>query len=121
MPKVLLVEDNREISESVAQYLHMEGYEVDTCFDGVCALEKGVNPKYDIILLDVMLPEIDGFRVAQKLIHKAETPMIMITAKESIEDKLTGFESGAVDYLVKPFDLRELVARIQSVLGRSIK
>lgn len=121
MPKVLLVEDNREIRESVAQYLHMEGYEVDTCFDGICALEKGVNPKYDIILLDVMLPEIDGFRVAQKLIHKVETPMIMITAKESIEDKLTGFESGAVDYLVKPFDLRELIARIQSVLGRSIK
>ena len=113
MKKILLIEDNREISENIKEYLELEDYTVTQAFDGEAGIERATREDYDIILLDLMLPEVDGITIAKKARQKNNTPIIMITARESIEYRLEGFESGAVDYLVKPFDLRELHARVQ--------
>ena len=120
MKKILLVEDNREISENIKEYLELEGYSVTQAFDGEDGIERATKDEYDVILLDLMLPEVDGISIARRVVQKNNTPIIMITARESITDRLTGFESGAVDYLVKPFDLRELHARIQVHLNTSV-
>ncbi len=115
---ILLIEDNKEIRENIQQYLEMEDYKVTTCSDGECGLDTAIAQNYDIILLDLMLPKIDGITIAKKIKQKKQTPILMITAKDSIDEKLIGFSSGADDYIVKPFDLRELDARIQSVYKR---
>lgn len=109
---ILLVEDNKDISENIREYLEMEWYSVDQAFDGEIGIEKATRSEYDLILLDLSLPEVDGITIARKVHQKKKTPIIMITARESIDDRLLWFETGAIDYLVKPFDLRELVARI---------
>jgi len=114
--KILLIEDNKEISDSIKEYLELEDYIIDIAFDGAEGLDKVFENKYDLILLDLMLPEIDWVSIAKKIVRKIDTPIIMITAKDSIEDKLIGFESGAIDYIVKPFDLRELEMRIKTHL-----
>ncbi|QFR39588.1 response regulator transcription factor [Candidatus Gracilibacteria bacterium 28_42_T64] len=120
MAKILLIEDNREISDSIKQYLELEDFEIDRCFDGESGLDSALGKKYDLILLDVMLPEIDGFTIARKLKERGnEIPIIIITAKDSIDDKLIGFDYGVVDYIVKPFDLRELEARIKTILRKN--
>lgn len=118
--KILLIEDNVEISNNIKQYLELEEFVVDVCYWWECWLEKSLWKDYDLILLDLMLPEVDGFRIAQKISSKKNTPIIIITAKENIEDKIKGFESGAIDYLVKPFDLRELLIRINLQLNNWI-
>ena len=118
--KILLIEDNKEISANVSEYLQLEGFEVDTCFDGECGLENAIYKNYDLILLDLMIPVIDGITVCRKLRQKKETPVIMITAKDSIDDRVLGLDTWASDYIVKPFDLRELMARINSVMRRNI-
>jgi len=114
--KILLIEDNKEISSSIKEYLELEDYIIDIAFDWAEGLDKVFESKYDLILLDLMLPEIDWISIAKKIVRKIDTPIIMITAKDSIEDKLIWFESGAIDYIVKPFDLRELEMRIKTHL-----
>lgn len=115
---ILLIEDNLEIQKNIKEYLEMEDYKVTTCSDGECGLDNAIALNYDIILLDLMLPKIDGITIAKKIKQKKQTPILMITAKDSIDEKLIWFSSGADDYIVKPFDLRELEARIQSVYNR---
>jgi len=116
--KILLVEDNRDISKNVCEYLELEWYEVDQAFDGEVGIEKATRSDYDMILLDLSLPEVDGITIARKVRQKKQTPIIMVTAREGIDDRLLGFEMWAIDYLVKPFDLRELTARIQVHLAK---
>lgn len=118
MKKVLLVEDNREISENIKEYLELEDFDVTQAFDGEVWIEKATKEDYDIILLDLMLPEVDGISIARRVVAKKGTPIIMTTARETLNDRLLGFENGAVDYLVKPFDLSELLARMQVHMGR---
>ena len=114
--KILLIEDNKEISGSIKEYLELEDYIIDRAFDWAEGLDKVSVNNYDLILLDLMLPEIDWISIAKKIVRKKDTPIIIITAKDSIEDKLIWFENGAIDYIVKPFDLRELEIRIKSHL-----
>lgn len=114
--KILLIEDNREISENIKEYLELEWFSVETAFDWEEWIDKSLLKKYDLILLDLMLPKIDWISIAKKLTRKIDVPIIMITAKDSINDKLIWFENWAVDYIVKPFDLRELEARIKAKL-----
>lgn len=113
MTKILLIEDNREISANIKEYLELEHFSVIQAFDGEQGIERALRENYDIILLDLMLPVVDGITLARKVRQKKDTPIIMTTARESIEHRLEGFEVGAVDYLIKPFDLKELVARIR--------
>jgi len=119
MKKILLIEDNKDISRNIKEYLELEGYLVEVAYDGEVWIDKATEHKYDLILLDLMLPKIDGFTIAKKLQRRIKTPIIMTTAKDSIDDKLLWFESGALDYIVKPFDLRELEVRINILLKRN--
>lgn len=116
MKKILLIEDNKEISDSIKQYLELEDFDVSRAFDWESWLDKAMQSKYDLVLLDLMLAKIDGITIARKIKQKSDIPIIMITAKDSLSDKLTWFENGAIDYIVKPFDLRELEARIKAHL-----
>lgn len=120
MKHILLIEDNRDISRNITQYLELEGFKVTQVFDGELGIEKATKEDFDLILLDLMLPVVDGIDIARKVIQKKNTPIIMITARESIQDRLLGFENWALDYLVKPFDLRELHARILVHIGRNM-
>lgn len=117
--KILLIEDNADISANIREYLELESYHVTQAFDGEVGIEKATREDYDLILLDLSLPHIDGITIARKVQQRKETPIIMITARESIDDRLTGFESWAIDYMIKPFDLRELVARIKIHLSKN--
>ena len=116
MKKILIIEDNKEISNNIADYLKLENFEVTQAFDWEIGLDTAKSKNFDLILLDLMLPEIDWITIARKLNWRIETPIIMITAKDSINQKLEGFENWAIDYIVKPFDLRELEARIKANL-----
>ena len=120
LKKILLVEDNKEISNNIKDYLELEDFEVIQAFDWEIGLDLAKSKKFDLILLDLMLPEIDWITIARKLKQKIETPIIMITAKDSINQKLEWFENWAIDYIVKPFDLRELEARVKANLNISL-
>src|SRR5690606_6451259 len=111
---VLLVEDHLDIAESVAEYLEMRGYAIDHAADGVTGLHLAVTNHYDVIVADVMLPGLDGVALCRRLREDArrDTPLLMLTARDTLEDKLVGLDAGADDYLVKPFEIRELEARI---------
>jgi DNA-binding response OmpR family regulator len=116
---VLIVDDNHSIRTSVATYLRDRGYEVEEAIDGIQGLEKGLTVSPNIILLDVVMPGIDGFRLCQLLREKGvKVPIIMLTEKAAIEDKIAGFSGGADDYLPKPFDVVELELRINALLKR---
>ena len=117
--KVLIIDDDKNICELVSLYLLKEGYEVFTAFNGVDGLEKfkSVNP--DIIILDIMMPGMDGWEVCRTIKKKYTTPILMLSAKGETFDKVLGLELGADDYIVKPFDSKELVARLKAVLRRS--
>lgn len=117
--KILLIEDNKEISENIANYLKLENFEVEIANRWDNWYEKALEKNYDLILLDIMLPWMDGFNISEKLSRKIKIPILMITAKDSIEDKLKWFSNWVVDYIVKPFDLRELEARINIILKRN--
>lgn len=117
MKKILLIEDNREISENIREYLELEDFHVTQAFDWELWIDKATKGEYDLILLDLMLPEVDGISIARRVREKKWTPIIMMTARETLQDKMLGFEVGAVDYLVKPFDLSELHARMLVHLG----
>jgi len=117
---VLLVEDHRDIAEMVGAYLESKDYIVDYAPDGVSGLRLGENNDYDAIVLDVMLPGIDGLDVCRRLRQESlnDVPVLMLTARDTLSDKLSGFEHGADDYLVKPFDLEELEARLTALIRR---
>ena len=116
--KILVVDDEKPISDIIKFNLEKEGYEVVVAFDGEEALEKVEGEKPDLIILDLMLPKIDGLEVAKRVRAKHTTPIIMVTAKDSELDKVLGLELGADDYVTKPFSNRELVARVKANLRR---
>ena len=117
--RILVVEDEKSISSFLKKDLEFEHYTVDTAFDGPEALKKGAENTYDIIVLDILLPEIDGFSVCKQLRAKGiKTPIIMLTCLGTIEERIKGLDAGADDYLIKPFDLPELLARIRALLRR---
>ncbi len=119
MKRILIVEDEKAIRMALEDDFLAEGYEVDSANTGTAGLKKGMEPNYDIILLDIMLPEIDGFEVLKELRKKdVQTPIIMLTAKSQEIDKILGLEFGADDYVTKPFSPRELQARVKAVLRR---
>ncbi len=117
---VLLVEDHRDLAATVGDYLEGLGYRVDFAADGLSALHLAVTEDFDVIVLDLNLPGIDGLEVCRRLRKEARksTPIIMLTARDQLHDKLTGFEVGADDYLVKPFELQELAVRIEALIRR---
>ncbi len=117
--KVLAVEDDVNLLETLKYNLRKEGYDVVTAGDGEQALEAARREKPDLIVLDVMLPKIDGFEVCRILRREMTVPIIMLTAKADETDKIVGLEIGADDYMTKPFSIRELLARIRAMLRRS--
>lgn len=119
--KVLVVDDEPNVLRSLVQYLTIEDFEVETASNGIEALEKVDSFSPELILLDVMMPGMDGFEVLDKVKEKPghkDTPIIMLTAKDQSSDVLKGYQSGATSYLVKPFNLDELVETINQTLGR---
>ena len=116
---ILVVEDEIKITRFIKKGLEMEHYTVDTAYDGEEALAKAEINTYDLIILDIMLPKIDGIEVCRQLRDKKiETPIIMLTARDTVEDRIKGLDVGADDYLIKPFAFGELVARIRALLRR---
>ncbi|XKI11929.1 DNA-binding response regulator, OmpR family, contains REC and winged-helix (wHTH) domain [Sporosarcina sp. ANT_H38] len=119
--KLLIVDDEERIRRLLNMYLTREGYEVEEAIDGADALEKALVNNYECILLDLMMPEKDGLEVLAELREKKiMTPVMMLTAKGEESDRVTGFESGADDYIVKPFSPREVVLRVKAILRRSV-
>lgn len=117
--RILLVEDEKAIRDAVQAYLEHEKYEVTPAADGVIALEEFEKEEFDLIVLDLMLPRLSGEQVCNKIRETSTVPIIVLTAKGSIEDRVMGLELGADDYLVKPFSPRELVARVRALLRRT--
>lgn len=117
--KILVIDDEKPIVDLISFNLKKEGHEILEAFDGEDGYNKALALKPDLILLDVMLPKMDGFTVCRKLREKIQTPIIMITAKEEEVDKVLGLELGADDYMTKPFGIRELMARVKANLRRS--
>lgn len=117
---VLLVEDHRDIAEMVGEYLESKDYVIDYAPDGVSGFRLGASNDYDAIVLDVMLPGLDGLDVCARLRNEShnDVPILMLTARDTLADKLSGFDHGADDYLVKPFDLEELEARLTALIRR---
>jgi len=116
---LLYIEDNTSIAENVIQYLKSDGYEVKYCADGESWLEEALSGRYECIILDIMLPKIDGFTVCRKIREKKSVPIIMTTAKGELTDKGEWFDGWADDYLVKPFELAELVMRVRNLIQRT--
>ena len=116
---VLIVEDDRNIAELLQLYLEKEGYEVTVAYDGGEGFEKFQSTQPDLVLLDVMMPVMDGWAVCRAIRAESKTPIIMLTAKSETSDKVQGLRSGADDYITKPFEMREVLARIEAVLRRS--
>lgn len=117
--KVLVVDDDAHIVELIKLYLEKEGFAVITAANGKIAIEKFKSENPDIIILDVMMPETDGWDVCREIRKSSDTPIIMLTAKGETFDKVLGLELGADDYMVKPFETKELIARVKAVLRRS--
>jgi two-component system copper resistance phosphate regulon response regulator CusR len=116
--KILLVEDEQRAAAYLAQGLAENGYTVEIASTGTDGLHAAVSTEHDLIILDVMLPGIDGFAVLSALRTRSATPVLMLTARSKVDDKVKGFELGADDYLVKPFEFPELLARIRALLKR---
>ncbi|MCL4472791.1 MAG: response regulator transcription factor [Actinobacteria bacterium] len=116
---ILVIEDEESIASFVSMYLKKEGFSVDVAGTGSFGLKLAKENSPRVILLDLMLPDIDGFEVCRRLRHDSDVPIIMLTARDAATDKVVGLELGADDYITKPFDPRELVARVKSVLRRS--
>ncbi len=117
--KVLLIDDDPVLLDTLRYRLTREGFEIITAGDGVSGLDLARKEKPDLLVLDLMLPELDGFDVCRIYRKESDTPILMLTARESETDKVVGLELGADDYLTKPFSLRELIARIRALLRRS--
>jgi two-component system response regulator VicR len=116
--KILIVDDEKNIVDILKYNLRKEGYTTIEAYDGEQAMDKALNQNPDLILLDIMLPKMDGFTVCRKLRQSITTPIIMLTAKEEEVDKVIGLELGADDYITKPFSHRELIARVKANLRR---
>ena len=116
---VLVAEDDKNIRDLLHMYLEKEGYAVTVAADGGQALEKFRAIKPDLVLLDVMMPVMDGWAVCKAIRSENQTPVIMLTAKSETDDKVAGLKAGADDYITKPFEMREVLARIEAVLRRS--
>ncbi|MDO4482314.1 MAG: response regulator [Bacillota bacterium] len=117
--RVLIIEDEVSISDIIKFNLLKEGYEIETAYNGEEGLKKALNLNFDLILLDIMLPQMDGFQVCRKVRESSNVPIIMLTAKEEEVDKVLGLELGADDYITKPFGMRELIARIKANIRRT--
>jgi len=117
--RILIVEDEPDLLGALAQALREEGYAVDTAEDGEDGHFKAANWEYDAIVLDIMLPKLDGWELLRRLRKTKKTPVLMLTARDQTRDRVRGLDSGADDYLVKPFDLAELMARLRALIRRS--
>lgn len=117
--KILLVDDEAELTQTLTQILSLEGYEIDVAEDGKTGLKLAQENEYDLLILDWMLPHQSGLEICQQLRHQGiKTPVLFLTAKDTIDDRVLGLDAGADDYLVKPFELRELLARVRALLRR---
>ena len=119
MPKILVVDDERVMVKGIKFNLENEGYQVDTGSDGEEAVDKARTGQFDLIILDLMMPKIDGLQACMKIREFSNVPVIMLTAKSEDTDKIIGFECGADDYITKPFNILELKARIRALLRRA--
>jgi len=117
--RILVIEDERDLLRSLAMALRDEDYAVDTADNGEDGLGKAEANAYDAIVLDVMLPKLDGWQVLQRLRRTRKTPVLMLTARDTARDRVRGLDTGADDYLVKPFDLAELLARLRAIIRRA--
>src|SRR5207237_454884 len=117
--RLLVIEDEPRLLRSVAKGLREEGYAVDTAEDGDDGVFKAETYNYDAIVLDIMLPKLDGWGVLERLRKTKPTPVLMLTARDGIKDRVRGLNTGADDYLIKPFDLEELLARVRSLIRRA--
>ncbi len=117
--KILVVDDEKNICDLLRMYLEKEGYSVVLAYNGVDAVNSFASENPDLVLLDVMLPQLDGWQVCREIRKVSEKPIIMLTAKDEIFDKVLGLELGADDYVTKPFDAKEIIARIKAVLRRT--
>ena len=118
--KILVVEDEKDLNRVITKHLKKNNYSVDSCFDGEEALDYVLYGEYDLIITDIMMPKIDGYELIKQLRVKGNsTPVIMLTAKDSLDDKILGLDSGADDYIVKPFEFDELLARIRVLMRRN--
>lgn len=118
-PRVLVVEDDLTVSEVVTRYLQREGFAVEAVYDGAVALERALADPPELVVLDLMIPSLDGFEVCRRLRAAAPVPVIMLTARGDETDRIVGLELGADDYVAKPFSPRELTARVKAVLRRA--
>ncbi len=118
MTKILLVEDEEKLARFVELELTHEGYAVDKAFDGRAGLEMAEGGGYDLLLLDIMLPGLNGLEVLRRLRKTSQVPVIMLTARDAVMDKVTGLDMGADDYVTKPFSIEELLARIRAALRK---
>ncbi|KRN51997.1 two-component response regulator [Fructobacillus fructosus KCTC 3544] len=118
MSRILIVEDEENLAKFVKLELEHEGYQVETVLNGREGLDLALKEDFDLILLDLMLPELNGFEVARRLREVKKTPIIMMTARDSVIDRVSGLDYGADDYVVKPFAIEELLARVRSLMRR---
>ena len=116
--KILIIEDEKKIARFLELELKYEGYEVELAYEGREGLEKAMKPDVDLIVLDLMLPGLSGIEICRSLRNHSDVPVIMLTAKDDVSDKVTGFDVGADDYMTKPFAIEELLARIRVLLKR---
>ena len=121
MERILIVEDEEKLARFLELELCHEGYGVDKAFDGRSGLELAESGRYELILLDVMLPELSGLELLRRLRRNSEVPVIMLTARDAVMDKVTGLDMGANDYITKPFQIEELLARIRVALRKSVR
>jgi DNA-binding response OmpR family regulator len=119
MDRVLVIDDDAELCALVSRYLTAEGFEIERAFSGADGLERALLGKYSLIMLDVMMPDLNGFDVLRRIRTESRTPVLMLTARGDTLDRILGLEMGADDYLPKPFDPSELAARIRAILRRS--
>ena len=117
--KILVVDDEKTLVKGIKFNLENEGYQVECAYDGAAAVELARNNKFDMLILDVMMPEVDGLEACMRIREFSNVPIIMLTAKSEDSDKLMGFECGADDYLTKPFNILELKARVRALLRRA--
>ncbi len=115
--RILIIEDNPDIAANIGDYLGLQGHLVDFAYDGMMGLSLATENSFDVIVLDINLPRLDGFQVCRQLReqHQLETPVLMLTARDSLADKVTGFQLGAWDYLIKPFEMEELALRLDAL------
>lgn len=116
--RILLVEDEEKLARMVELELQYEGYEVEKAFDGRAGLDRALSGEFDLVLLDIMLPQLSGMEVLRRLRRESDLPVIMLTARDSVVDKVSGLDSGADDYITKPFAIEELLARIRAALRK---